>query len=347
MTPAPPIRFAIVGAGSIAVAHAAAIRTIAGARLVGVTDTNLAVGQAFGTLHETTVFESIDALIDGARPGIIVICTPPSTHRDLALRAIAAGCHVLCEKPLALDPVSATEMLDAAADAGLILTMATKFRYVADVIRARNMIKLGVLGRIELITNEFRSPVSMETRWNSNPSLSGGGVFIDNGTHSVDVLRYLAGPLESISVTAEASKGALIVEDNAQALVRCSSGTFARIELSWAQPAASPYYVQIVGTQGRVAIGWKESLFRLGRENDWRPLGTGYDKLAAFEGQYQNITDVLAGRATIEVGRDDALSSVRAVAAGYASMKNRRWESVDGVEANDESTQAERAMSLL
>ena len=55
---------------------------------------------------------------------------------------------MLCEKPLAIDEPSAIAMLDAAAEAGVILTMATKFRYVADIIRARSMIKLGALGQI-------------------------------------------------------------------------------------------------------------------------------------------------------------------------------------------------------
>jgi predicted dehydrogenase len=341
------VRFAIVGTGAIAAAHACAIRSVASAQLAGVTDIDATIGRAFAGAWEAPFCESLDALLESVRPDVVVICTPPSTHPELALAAIAAGCHVLCEKPLAVDVCSATAMLDAAAEAGLILTMATKFRYVTDVIRARNMIKLGALGEIHLIANEFRSPVSMEKRWNSNPALSGGGVLIDNGTHSIDILRYLAGPLDSVSVTAESSQGALGVEDNARLLGRFSYGAFARVELSWARPAVSPYFVQIIGSQGRALIGWKESKYRLDPARDWQPLGTGYDKLSAFERQYENLVDVIAGRATIEVGREDALCSVRAIAAGYASMRHGGWRMVDGTQAASYTPDAERALALL
>ncbi|MFY9779113.1 MAG: Gfo/Idh/MocA family oxidoreductase [Candidatus Baltobacteraceae bacterium] len=343
----PAVRFGIVGTGAIAAAHAGAIRSLASAKLAGVTDIDATIGRTFAAAWEAPFFESLETLIETARPDFIVVCTPPSTHPQLALAAISAGCHVLCEKPLAIDEPSAIAMLDAAAEAGVILTMATKFRYVADIIRARSMIKLGALGQIHLIANEFRSPVSMEKRWNSNPALSGGGVFIDNGTHSVDILRYLAGPLESVSVTSESSQGSLSVEDDAQLLARFTYGAFARVELSWARPAVSPYFVQIVGSQGRALIGWKESKYRLEPSREWQPLGTGYDKLAAFERQYENLVDVIAGRAAIEVGREDALSSVQAIAAGYASLRNGGWMSVDGKKASSHTPDAERAIALL
>ncbi|MGP6158656.1 MAG: Gfo/Idh/MocA family protein [Vulcanimicrobiaceae bacterium] len=343
----PAVRFGIVGTGAIASAHAAAIRSVASAKLAGVTDIDEICGRRFAAAWETPFSESLEALVSKVRPDVVVICTPPSTHPELAISAVSEGCHVLCEKPLSIDEAGATAMLDAAAKAGVILTMATKFRYVADIVRARNMLRLGVFGELQLIVNEFCSPVSMERRWNSNPKLSGGGVFIDNGTHSVDILRYLAGPADSVSVTENPSSSSLPVEDNAQLLAHFAYGTLARVDLSWARSAASPYFLRIIGSQGRAMIGWKESHYQLGSSAEWKLLGPGYDKLSAFQRQYENVVDVIAGRASIEVGRDEALSSVQVIAAGYTSLRTGTWVTLDGKLTASRTREARRAFALL
>ena len=130
----------------------------------------------------------------------VVVCTPPDSHPTIVLEAIAAGKAVLCEKPLAITVGAARAMVAAAASVGVLFAMATKFRFVDDVIEARGLVESGVVGEIIQLENTFASRVEMSTRWNADPTVSGGGVLIDNGTHSVDIARAFLGPIREVLV---------------------------------------------------------------------------------------------------------------------------------------------------
>lgn len=324
-----PIHFGLIGTGAIARSHAAAVATTNGAMLTAVADIDPTAARAFGIDNGCAWFGSLEELLAHTQVEALIVCTPPDTHCAIAVEAAQAGVHVLCEKPLALDAEQARTMLDAAARAGVLLTMATKFRYVSDIMKARNMIQLGVLGDVLSVTNEFKAAVDMRGRWNADRLRSGGGVLMDNGTHSVDIVRYLLGPIARVSAIEGTRAQGLGVEETVRMSVVNTTAVPATIELSWSEASTSPYYLQVVGTRGRIAIGWKESVYQLGADPMFKPFGAGYDKIAAFSGQLRNIVDVLCGQDTVEVGHADALASVATVSAGYASLGTDRWVAVD------------------
>lgn len=320
------IRFGLVGAGAIAKAHVEAMRAADGIALAGVADVNEAAARELA--GDVPVFASLDAMIAGCAPDAVLICTPPDTHPALAIAAAKAGLHILCEKPLAIGLREAQTMVDAASRAGVVLTMATKFRYVPDLARARNAIRLGALGNVTLVRNAFESPVQMAGRWNTDRLRSGGGVLIDNGTHSVDVLRFLLGPIESVSCSEGERTQGLPVDETVRLYARAESGAFGIVDLSWSRPSASPWFVEIVGTRGRIEIGWRESRHRFVGDAEDKPFGNGYDKVRAFIGQLENFRDGLRGDAPIEVASADALASVAAIDAAYEALGSRLWTKV-------------------
>jgi len=193
-----PLSFALIGAGGIAQTHLQAFAKTNLASLKAVVDVRLESAQAVAAAMHCKAFSDVAAIPNDLSIDAAIVCTPPSTHPQICAQLAKRGCHVLCEKPVATRLSIALDMIETAAKAGTILTMASKFRYVEDMVYAKQLITSGVLGDVLLFENTFAGHVDMTKRWNSNPAISGGGVLIDNGTHSVDIDRYLLGPLDSI-----------------------------------------------------------------------------------------------------------------------------------------------------
>ena len=322
------VRFGLIGAGAIANAYASAMQRTADGEFVGVADVSATNAQEFAhTCGGIRAFTDWREMLESVALDAVIVCTPPDTHPEIAIGAARAGVHVLCEKPLAVHLDPAREMLAAAAEADVVLTMATKFRYVDDMVKARNALRLGMIGDIVLVANEFKSVVNMRDRWNADPVRSGGGVLIDNGTHSVDILRFLLGPLEGVSASEGPRPSGLAVEETVRLYAR-SERAYGIVDLSWSEKSDSPYYVRIVGTRGRISLGWKESLVQRAGES-WQPFGTGYDKVGAFCGQLANFIGAVRGEASAEVGPEDALASVAAIDAAYVALAKDAWTRID------------------
>ena len=190
-------RLGLVGCGRISQAYIEAISQLDDVELAAVMDTRGDVAQATAEANESAAYEDLEEF---AASGIdaAIICSPPAHHREAAVTLMRQGVNVLCEKPFATTTEDAQAMVEAANSAELMLMMASNFRYADDVIRAKSMISSGMLGRVLFYDNCFSGIVNMRERWNSDPRISGGGVLIDNGTHSVDIVRYLLGPIASV-----------------------------------------------------------------------------------------------------------------------------------------------------
>jgi predicted dehydrogenase len=207
--------------------------------------------------------------------------------------------------------------------------MATKFRYVEDVIRAKSIVTSGILGEIVLFENAFTSRVDMSSRWNSNPAISGGGVLIDNGTHSVDLMRYFLGPLSDVQVVEGKRSQGLGVEETVHIFVRSTAGVMGAIDLSWSINKELDSFINIYGSHGTVSVGWKESKYRQSSSRDWVVFGKGYNKVEAFRNQIDNFSRAIAGEESLLVTAEDALASVEVVEAAYAALRENRWTTVN------------------
>jgi len=208
------------------------------------------------------------------------------------------------------------------------MTMASKFRYVDDVVKARQLVNSGAIGDVVLIENFFTSHVDMTKRWNSDPEISGGGVLIDNGTHSVDLIRYFAGPLKEIHVVEGKRSQNLPVEETVHIFVRSESGVLGTVDLSWDINKELESYLRIYGSEGTISVGWKESKFLLSGGKEWKIFGKGYNKVQAFRSQIENFAKALRGEEMLLLTLDDALASVQVVEAAYASLRDSRWISI-------------------
>jgi len=322
------VRFGIVGAGAIAQAYAQAFGQSDRVKLCGAADSRIEAANAMGEANECSAFPSADALIDEIDLDAVIVCTPPATHRDICCNLLARGIHVLCEKPLSIDSVTAREMIEVAEQNDVVLTMASKFRYVADVTLAKAVVESGLIGEVVMFENVFTGHVDMSQRWNSNRAVSGGGVLIDNGTHSVDITRFFLGGLKEVQVMEGNRIQDLSVEDTVRMFVRSERGVLGSIDLSWSVNKEQPYFIAIYGSAGTLLVGWQESKYRRACDSNWNVFGSGYNKIDAFKRQLENFAGAIQGRESLLVTPVDALASVEVIEAAYRAMQQGSWESI-------------------
>jgi predicted dehydrogenase len=323
------MRFGLIGAGGIAQAYAQAFETTPTSALVAVADVRLDAAKALGERLGASHYPTYEAMITAEKLDAVIICTPPITHLEISTYCLEHGVNVLCEKPLSIDSASAKAMMDKAQEMGLILTMASKFRYVEDVIKAKSLMLSGVLGEIVLFENAFTARVDMTNRWNANPKISGGGVLIDNGTHSIDIMRYFLGPLAQVQVVEGKRIQGLEVEDTVRIFVKSETGVVGNVDLSWSINKDLDSYISIYGSQGTISIGWKESRYKQTSSPDWVVFGKGYNKVQAFRSQIENFAGAIRGTETLLITAEDGLASVEVIEAAYAAMRRSQWTTVN------------------
>lgn len=322
------LRFGLVGAGGIAQAYAQAFRETHLASLVAVADVRTDAAEAIAQSLHAKAYATHQEMIDEHELDAVIVCTPPVSHPNICEDLCKAGVNVLCEKPLAITSESARKMFDAAELNGVKLTMASKFRYAEDVVRAKSIVSSGILGDIILFENVFTSRVDMTNRWNSKRAIGGGGVLIDNGTHSVDIMRYFFGPVSELQVIEGKRVQNLEVEDTVRMFVKTTGGVMGSIDLSWSMNKEQPAFLSIYGSQGTVLVGWKESKYRRSSDSDWIVFGKGYNKFQAFRGQIENFARAIKGEDKMLVSPEDALASVAVIEAAYDSLGHSQWQPV-------------------
>jgi predicted dehydrogenase len=319
------LKFGLVGAGGVARAYANAFMHCTGAELVAVADSCLEAARAMGEKTGCPHYTDAEAMAKDCDIDAAIVCTPPSSHPDISIALLNAGIHVLCEKPFSIEVHDACRMVHAARKNGLKLTMASKFRFVTDVIRAKEMVSSGTLGDLILFENVFANRVDMSKRWNSVPEISGGGVLIDNGTHSVDLMRYFLGTLAEVHVLEGRRKPGLPVEDTVTMFVRSTTGAIGNIDLSWSIDKQRTSFLDIYGSRGTISIGWRESRHFDYSVGEWTVLGDGYDKLKAFQSQIENFSRAIRGIEPLLLTDEEAVASVAIMEAAYRSLRQSEW----------------------
>jgi predicted dehydrogenase len=321
-------RFGLIGAGAIANTYAQAFGKLSTGQLVGVTDVRPAAALALAERMNCPAFGSYEEMVEQTGCEAAVVCTPPATHPEICCWLLEQGVHVLCEKPLAINREDAQRMVETAERSSATLRMASKFRYVKDVIEARSIVASGLIGEIILFENAFTSRVEMKSRWNSDPAIAGGGVLIDNGTHSVDIMRYLLGPIVEIQVVEGHRIQDIPVEDTVRLFMRSAAGVLGTIDLSWSLNKELPYYLSIYGSAGTLHVGWSESKFRRAGDADWTVFGNGYDKLQAFTSKLDNFVRSIQGLEPSLISLQDALASVEVISTAYDALWRSTWAPV-------------------
>ena len=202
-----PVRIGMIGYGGIGRVHAMAYRSLPfhyglpadSIQLVGVATTRPETAQAaaaeIGCEYWTDDYRQLLA-----RPDIDVvdICVPNHMHAEIVQAAAAAGKHIYCEKPLAMNVAEAKAMVAAVQAAGVITQMTFNFRFFPAVLRAQQLVQEGFLGRIFSFRGRYYRSSYIDPQkpltWRQRKAIAGGGALFDIGSHILDLLYCLLGP---------------------------------------------------------------------------------------------------------------------------------------------------------
>jgi predicted dehydrogenase len=232
---AEPIGIGIIGSGGIALdAHIPAILELADTELVALSNRSEAKAQrAAARAGIDEWYTDNQKVIDHPGVDAVVICTPPNAHKEWTLKAAAAGKHVLCEKPMALDLSECDEMIAACHAAGVQLMIPEMKRFNPGFRQARQLIADGVIGELYLARyhNSYFEPHTRQAWW-VVPEISGGGELMNEFTHQVNVLRWMMGPVVQVSCLSNHPQGEP-PEDNAAITLRFANQALAVVTISW------------------------------------------------------------------------------------------------------------------
>jgi predicted dehydrogenase len=186
---------AIVGAGFIGAVHARSAR-LAGAHIAGVaTSTAERSREAAERLGAARAYADAEELVTAPEVDVVHLCTPNHLHAPLAEAALAAGKHVVCEKPLALDAAQAAALNDAAEASGRVATVPFVYRYHPTALEARARIAAGELGALRLVHGGYLQDwlsTAEDDSWRVDPALGGASrAFADIGSHWCDLAEFI------------------------------------------------------------------------------------------------------------------------------------------------------------
>lgn len=344
LEPAPPIGVGLYGYGAIGREHADSIAAVDGLELRGVADrVRERLVEATSHYHIRTHSDA-RALLADPSVDLVVVGVPPVLHAQAVLECLAAGKHVVCEKPFALRAADADRMLSAAASAGRLLTVYQSRRWDPDFVAMRDAVRRGEIGEpfyLEAFIGGHGHPCGF---WHSHEPVSGGTIF-DWGSHYFDQMLQLL-PGEVVRVTASAHKRVWHDVSNADQVrvdVTFAGGEQASFLQSDVAAALKPKWY-LLGTEGAIVGDWRREAVK---SRAWtgdlveevlqpaeapaavrvhRPQGSGgisVTELAlpqrARDGFYRNLADHLLLGAPLSVRASEARRNVMVMEAATRS----------------------------
>ena len=328
------IRFGILGTGGMSHGHARAILEREDANLVAIADPSDGAMEALVArvvpegVAPPARFHSLEAMIDFGIDALVIV-TPHTQHAGQIEAALVAGVHVLCEKPLATRAVDARRSIDLAREHGRVLAVAYQRQGQAQFRHARELVASGTLGDIRLISvliaQDCLENFIPGSTWRADPALSGGGHFIDTGSHIVDQMLWIS-DLVPERVYAEIDNFGTDVDVITAAAIKFTNGARATFAATSLSAEAWREELTFYGTLGTMRLGREDGLsFQLKGGERVVPLGSEVRDVRPVD----DFVEVVLGRHTEpQAPAVCGLRVAQVTEAAYRSAASGRPEAV-------------------
>jgi UDP-N-acetyl-2-amino-2-deoxyglucuronate dehydrogenase len=329
------LRFAIVGCGRIAVRHAAHIANKA--KLIAVCDIDAEKALALGNLYNAKVYYDIDEMLTAEKSvQAVAVCTPNGLHKEHTVKALNAGFHVICEKPMATSPSACKEMIEAAGKNDRKLFVIKQNRFNPPVEALKKLLDEGRLGKIfSFQLNCFwnREADYYHNSWRGSINLDGGTLYTQF-SHFIDLLYWMFGDIEDVKAFTGNFKHQDIIEfeDTGAVILKFKNGLIGTINYTVnSHKKNMEGSLLLFGEKGTVKIGGQylneleyqsiedyaiENLPAGNRANDY---GNYVGSMSNHDKVYGNVIDVLQHNAKMATSAFEGLKTVEIIDKIYQS----------------------------
>jgi len=332
-----PVKWGIISTADIGVKKVIpAMLRSKGVEIVGLASRDEArAKEAAAKLGIPKAYGSYEALLADKEIEAVYNPLPNHLHVPVTLQALAAGKHVLCEKPIAMDATEAGQLTEAAKKAGKLVTEAFMVRYHPQWRRARELAQSGALGEVSLVASVF-SYYNVDPNNVRNMGDIGGGALYDIGCYPIVTSRFVFGA-EPIRVTAVIDWDPKFKTDRlSSALAEYPGGK--HLVFSTATQLVPRQHVQILGTKARAEVMIpfnappnQTTTLRIDDGTDLTGANIKTEVIPACD-QYtlqgEVFSQVIRGEAQLEFGIEDAIKNMRVIDAMFKAAKSGKWETV-------------------
>jgi predicted dehydrogenase len=226
------VRWGIIGCGNVTeVKSGPAFQKVKNSELAAVMRRTGDLAEDYAKRHHVSKwYDDAQSLINDPDVDIIYISTPPGAHLEYTIMAAKAGKPVYVEKPMARNYAECQEMISACKKAGVPLFVAYYRRGHERFLKIKELLDSGVIGEVRMVSSTQYQPVKKEIMdvetlpWRVQPELSGGGLFFDLASHTLDILDFLLGPITSVQAFASNQAGYYSAEDIVTGTYQFESG---------------------------------------------------------------------------------------------------------------------------
>lgn len=253
-----PLRFGIIGGGVIGPTHAEAIRSLPDTELVAIADVIPGRAQKITDKFGGVPYTTIEDMLQREQLDIVTVCTPSGMHGEHACMVMRSGRHVIVEKPMDITHAAIEEMLRVQQEHGVKLAVISQHRFDVATMQIHTLVEEQAFGRLVLgnaIVPWWRSQQYYDSgAWRGTWQLDGGGVLMNQGIHTVDLLQWLMGPVKSIYAYTDTLAHHMETEDVAVAVLRFTNGALGTITATTAAYPGMATRVEIFGAKGSAVI---------------------------------------------------------------------------------------------
>jgi 1,5-anhydro-D-fructose reductase (1,5-anhydro-D-mannitol-forming) len=327
------LRWGLIGLGRIAAtAIAPGLAALEGSELVAVAGRDAGRTAEFAERFGVAgAYTSLEDLLGDDGVDVVYVATPNALHADQVVAIAGAGRHVLCDKPLALSAADARRAVAACEAAGVRLGMMFQTRFHEGFAEVAALVREGAIGEVTVAEVEIGSGFPPPTGWRADPRLAGLGTLNNQGSHGVDLLRYLLG--DEVEEVVALTVGEP-VDTTATVLLRFAGGTLAYLHSSHVLPDPRNDIV-LRGETGSVAIGG--GLSRAGQRGEIVVTLGGHGKVIPGDSRGVHKRVLAAFADAVREGREPSPSGIDGVRCAEvmdaitASLRSGRLEPIAAV----------------